>query len=158
LSELKALIKSCEQPADCVIEGQLFATTRGGEVKLGAGRKVVIKKEISQYNILDKGERFQALISSPNAHLSAEQIEWKQLWMTNGSKFYYETTVDAQGNFRAYGLTPGAYTLTGGVYWDVVRSGTGGGAYTGQTGGDATATVTVGINGHPKITRVMLTP
>ena len=81
------------------IEGDLFARTRGGDVKVGAGAKI----QLSPYN----------------AHINAY---WKSLGNTAPldykAKRYIESTVaDSEGRFRFDNLAPGRYIIHASFEW-----------------------------------------
>lgn len=101
------------QPGTASLHGQAFLTTRGGDVKLGAGRPVTIDPatpyalewhaqvagDVSRFNQLPPDSLFR------KAHRAA--------------------TIDAQGNFRFTALPPGKYIVRSTVTWEAPTAGYG---------------------------------
>lgn len=112
------------------LAGQAFLTTRGGDVKLAAGRTVTLDPATSYER--EWFRRFGALVdhfdSLPPDPLFAAARR--------------VTTADAEGRFRFTQLTAGTYLVRTTVTWET------GAAYAGQEGGVVAALVTLQVSGR----------
>jgi uncharacterized protein YbjQ (UPF0145 family) len=102
---------------DAVVQGQSFLTTRGGDVKLGAGRMVTLDPATSYAT-----DWYEKLGADPS-RFSAEPPD------SLFARARRTTVVDAQGHFKFTGLAPGAYIVRSTVTWET------GALYAGQQGG-----------------------
>lgn len=107
------------------INGQAFLTTRGGDVKLGAGNPVTLDPATAYakewYEKIGTAESRFAESPHDTVFLAARRT----------------TTVDAQGKFKFTNLPAGTYIMRSVVSWIT------GAAYSGTQGGVVSALVTV---------------
>lgn len=107
------------------IVGQAFLVTRGGDVKLGAGRQVILNP-VTPYST----EHYERHV------LKGEPLEQPD---PRVSQYSRETIADGEGRFRFDNLPAGEYYVLCWITWEVAT-----GRYsTYQTGGIAHAKVTV---------------
>lgn len=108
------------------IAGQAFLTTRGGDVKLGAGRTVTL-------------DPATAYAMEWYRQIGADQNRFDEAPVDSLFKRARRTTtVDAQGHFRFASLPAGAYLLRSVVSWET------GAQYAGPQGGVVADTLTLG--------------
>ncbi|MBN6365546.1 MULTISPECIES: hypothetical protein [Providencia] len=89
-----------------VVKGEVFAVTRGGDVKIGAGVNVTLQPNTSYTRA-----RTSTLAS----------INWRTQKIADADprvqKYIISTKADSQGKFEFTNVPPGDYTLTGRVHW-----------------------------------------
>jgi hypothetical protein len=95
------------QKGTAVVEGQAFLTTRGGDVKKGAGRLVTLDPATtySQEWYSRFGNRYAQFDAVPGDSLFARARR--------------TTVADADGRFRFTDLAPGRYIVRTTVTWEV---------------------------------------
>lgn len=91
----------------CTIKGQAFLKTRGGEVRFGAGEKVILFPDLPILReILSIGRSGQQPVLEPNVHQA-----WGNLWRT--------TQADGEGKFDFRKIPCGAWYVESRVVWEV---------------------------------------
>ncbi|MCE9664527.1 carboxypeptidase regulatory-like domain-containing protein [Halomonas sp. M5N1S17] len=93
-----------EMSGDSTVRGQVFMTTRGGDVKYGAGREVVITPVTSYTSEATRVMLAGKRIEDPDPRAQA---------------FTRRTIADGSGNFEFNGLPAGRYYVAGSVVWEV---------------------------------------
>lgn len=112
------------------IQGQAFLTTRGGDVKVAAGRLVTLDPATSYAK--EWFRRFGADVSTFDATPPAPAFQEARRI----------TTADADGRFRFTGLPPGEYLVRTTVTWET------GNRFDGLQGGVVAKLVRVGSSGR----------
>lgn len=115
------------KPGTGAIQGQAFLSTRGGDVKVGAGREV------------------QLLPASPYTQemFTVTGLEDHDMQLADSRLERYErrTVADGSGHFRFIGLPSGRYYLLTNIVWEIPRRTAFGDYATQLTGGYAAGTV-----------------
>ena len=97
-----------------VIEGDLFARTRGGDTKLGSGATIQIcpyNGHVQEY-WRSYANTANPLYQSPTyGYIGQDQLDYAAM------SFVESTTADSQGRFRFEDLAPGRYIVHGKFEW-----------------------------------------
>jgi hypothetical protein len=122
-----------------VITGQAFLKTRGGDIKTGAGNKVILAPASEYVKLFYKQRDFLMTqinkmydIGTPDALKKYSEFKAEIDEEKPDSRLIplMKTTIaDASGNFEFKGLPAGKYMLFCEIYWETGKSKTGGIAY-----------------------------
>ena len=93
-----------ERVGSSTVEGQVFMTTRGGDVKYGAGREVILTP-VNPYTT----EAAQAIMGGR----ILEEAD------PRAKEFTHKTIADGEGRFEFKDLPAGRYYVAGSVHWQV---------------------------------------
>lgn len=86
------------------VSGQLFMTTRGGDVKKGAGRGVLLLPDVPVSS---------TIVTEIASGAAPTQIDSKY------RDYFYTSTADADGKFHFDNVPDGSYIAFGAVFWFV---------------------------------------
>jgi hypothetical protein len=110
------------------VTGQAFLKTVGGDVKYGAGNKVLLVPAIDWTREAYERGIVHGETLSPAPPAVTHKLE----------EYSHTTVADGSGNFEFHELPPGSYFVACKIVWQV-----GGGIYASQTGGVAHGEVEV---------------
>jgi len=92
-----------------IVRGQVFAKTRGGDVKKGAGSSVQLIPATAY-----GAQRIKEKLVGGKAAASVEDIRYQ--------KFVWTKQADGEGRFEFRDLPPGQYYISSTVTWETVSS------------------------------------